>query len=108
MVSSKLCLRSSLSTCSMIGLLTTGSSGLGWLAVIGRSLVPSPPAMTTALTVASAPFRHGNPAAVSVPGLVPLAPRVEARRRVAASAQPARGEQAAGLLGVQHGGPPVQ
>src|SRR5712692_4771433 len=34
----------------MIGLLTTGISGLGWLAVIGRSLVPSPPAMTTART----------------------------------------------------------
>ena len=36
------------STCSMIGRLTTGSSGLGWFAVIGRSRVPSPPAMTTA------------------------------------------------------------
>jgi hypothetical protein len=35
----------------MIGLFTTGSSGFGWFAVIGRSLVPSPPAMTTALTV---------------------------------------------------------
>src|SRR5271170_6205420 len=32
----------------MIGLLATGSSGLGWFAVIGRSRVPSPPAMTTA------------------------------------------------------------
>src|SRR5579872_6510028 len=32
----------------MIGRLATGSSGLGWLAVIGRSRVPSPPAMTTA------------------------------------------------------------
>ena len=36
---------SSRSTCSMIGRLTTGSSGLGWLAVIGRSRVPSPPAI---------------------------------------------------------------
>src|ERR1700758_2363223 len=34
--------------CSMIGLLATGSMGLGWFAVIGRSRVPSPPAMTTA------------------------------------------------------------
>ena len=32
----------------MIGLLVTGSMGLGWLAVIGRNRVPSPPAMTTA------------------------------------------------------------
>ena len=32
----------------MIGLLATGSSGLGMLAVIGRRRVPSPPAMTTA------------------------------------------------------------
>src|ERR1700733_9136471 len=34
----------------MIGRFATGSSGLGWLAVIGRSRVPSPPAMTTAFT----------------------------------------------------------
>ena len=32
----------------MIGRFATGSNGLGWLAVIGRSRVPSPPAMTTA------------------------------------------------------------
>ena len=37
----------------MIGRLTTGSRGLGWLAVIGRSRVPSPPAITTAFTVRS-------------------------------------------------------
>ena len=37
----------------MIGRLTTGSSGLGWFAVIGRSRVPSPPAITTAFTVTS-------------------------------------------------------
>ena len=39
----------------MIGRFTTGSSGLGWLAVIGRSLVPSPPAITTAFTTDAAP-----------------------------------------------------
>src|SRR5262245_34959203 len=39
----------------MIGLLTTGSSGLGWLAVIGRSLVPSPPAITSAFTACRLP-----------------------------------------------------
>src|SRR3954469_13693065 len=37
----------------MIGLLTTGSRGLGWLAVMGRSRVPSPPAITTAFTGAT-------------------------------------------------------
>src|SRR5439155_10458455 len=35
--------------CSIIGRPTTGSIGLGWLLVSGRSLVPCPPAMTTAL-----------------------------------------------------------
>src|SRR3984885_6153228 len=39
----------------MIGLLHTGSSGLGWLAVIGRSRVPSPPAITTAFTGSGPP-----------------------------------------------------
>jgi len=38
----------------MIGRFTTGSSGLGWLAVMGRRRVPSPPAMTTALTAGTA------------------------------------------------------
>jgi len=33
-----------------IGALAIGSIGLGWLAVSGRSLVPSPPAMITAFT----------------------------------------------------------
>src|SRR5215831_19115992 len=91
----------------MIGLLTTGSSGLGWLAVIGRSLVPSPPAMTTALTGCqrSLQAQRPRPAAGSVAGRICIA---EARRRAAASAQPVRGEQAAGLLGVECGSPPVQ
>jgi len=40
----------------MIGLLATGSSGLGWFAVIGLSRVPSPPAMTTAFNGFAAPF----------------------------------------------------
>ena len=39
----------------MIGRFTTGSSGLGWLAVMGRSRVPSPPAITTAFTTDAAP-----------------------------------------------------
>src|SRR5580704_7075601 len=41
----------------MIGRLTTGSSGLGWFAVIGRRRVPSPPAMTTAFNGFAAPSR---------------------------------------------------
>src|SRR5690349_25158669 len=41
----------------MIGRLATGSSGLGWFAVIGRSRVPSPPAMTTAFNGFAAPSR---------------------------------------------------
>ena len=39
----------------MIGRLATGSRGLGWLAVIGRSRVPSPPAITTAFNAYAAP-----------------------------------------------------
>ena len=54
---SKPCRLSSRSTCSMIGRLTTGSSGLGWFAVIGRSRVPSPPAITTAFNGFAAPSR---------------------------------------------------
>src|SRR5579875_421488 len=42
----------------MIGRLTIGSIGFGWLAVIGRSLVPSPPAITTAFTYPTLPDRH--------------------------------------------------
>ena len=38
--------------CSMIGLLQTGTRGLGRLEVTGRSLEPSPPAITTAFTAA--------------------------------------------------------
>src|SRR3954468_1248771 len=37
----------------MIGLFTTGNRGLGWVAVMGRSRLPSPPAITTALTAGS-------------------------------------------------------
>ena len=40
---------------------------------------------------ASAPFRHEITPAASVPGTVPLALRVDARRCVAAFAQPVRG-----------------
>src|SRR5699024_3303203 len=47
-VSVKPCLWSNRRTCSMMGLLTTGNSGLGWFAVMGRRRVPSPPAITTA------------------------------------------------------------
>src|ERR1700677_3200813 len=58
MVSSNRGRLSSRSTCSMIGRFATGSMGLGWLAVIGRSRVPSPPAMTTAFTGFAAPSRY--------------------------------------------------
>ncbi len=34
--------------CSMHGLPTIGTIGLGWFEVSGRSRVPSPPAITTA------------------------------------------------------------
>src|ERR1700674_445355 len=69
----------------MIGLLATGSMGLGWLAVIGRSRVPSPPAMTTAFNGFAAPSRY-----------IPLCiyPTVSGQA-------PPRGE-------VEHRGPPVQ
>lgn len=40
----------------MIGLLATGSSGFGMLEVIGRSRVPSPPAMTTAFITGASSF----------------------------------------------------
>jgi len=36
--------------CSMQGLPTIGTIGFGWFEVSGRSRVPSPPAITTALT----------------------------------------------------------
>src|SRR5260370_41149432 len=39
----------------MIGRFATGSIGFGWLAVIGRSRVPSPPAITTAFTAGHPP-----------------------------------------------------
>ena len=44
----------------MIGRLATGSRGLGWLAVIGRSRVPSPPAITTAFNAYAAPSGSGS------------------------------------------------
>src|SRR5258708_27679828 len=70
-VSSKPCRRSSRRTCSMIGRLTTGSIGFGWLAVIGRSRVPSPPAITTAFTAAQPPYL---PPTLSPRGLPPAPP----------------------------------
>src|SRR5579875_3825905 len=108
-VSSKLCLRRSRSTCSMMGLLTTGSSGFGWLAVIGRSLVPSPPAITTALT-ASLRSLHDEraPAGLPRPRTRSSAAAPAGRRPAGLPGLPARCQQPAGLLGVERGGPPVQ
>lgn len=40
----------------MIGRLATGSSGFGMLEVIGRSRVPSPPAITTAFITGASSF----------------------------------------------------
>src|SRR4051794_5876499 len=85
MVSSNPCRRSSRRTCSMIGRLATGSMGLGWLAVIGRSRVPSPPAMTTAFNGFAAPSRY-----------LPLC------------VYPTAAGQALDLGEVEHGRPPVQ
>src|SRR5580700_10096058 len=84
-VSSKPCCRSSRSTCSMIGRLTTGSMGLGWFAVIGRSRVPSPPAMTTAFNGFAAPSGSAR-----------------------SGIYPAAAGQASHLGQVEHRGPPVQ
>ena len=50
--SSNPCRRSSSRMCSMHGLPTIGTIGFGWFDVSGRSRVPSPPAITTAFTVA--------------------------------------------------------
>src|ERR687883_316920 len=44
--------------CSMHGLPTIGTIGFGWFDVSGRRRVPSPPAMTTALTRS---LSHGPP-----------------------------------------------
>src|SRR5262249_27261467 len=98
----------------MIGLLTTGSMGLGWLAVIGRSLVPSPPAITTAFTCDPSPSRpstarpsfhrtplhgHGRPGRATVlasPGAAPVLDRLvrppprRGRRRSADAPAPDR------------------
>src|ERR1700726_4215865 len=43
--------RSNRRMCSITGVPATGTSGLGWRLVSGRSREPSPPAMTTAFTV---------------------------------------------------------
>jgi hypothetical protein len=40
--------------CSMHGLPTIGTIGFGWFDVNGRRRVPSPPAITTALTALAA------------------------------------------------------
>src|SRR5215831_10319729 len=45
--------RRSSTMCSMQGLPTMGTIGFGWFDVSGRRRVPSPPAITTALTPAS-------------------------------------------------------
>ena len=50
-MSSRPWLRSNSTMCSMHGLPTIGTIGLGWFEVSGRSRVPSPPAMTTAFTL---------------------------------------------------------
>src|SRR5215470_16011399 len=98
----------------MIGLFTTGSSGLGWLAVIGRSRVPSPPAITTAFTCYPSPplIRHishhfiaaGHGSWPASPALSrPASPR-PARPPSRPRLAPARPGQAACLLQVQNGG----
>ena len=48
--------------CSMHGLPTIGTIGFAWFDVSGRSLVPSPPAMTTAFIPSSPP---GAPSTVA-------------------------------------------
>src|SRR5215213_5254335 len=47
-MSSNPCRASSRTMCSIIGWLTTGIIGFGWLLVSGRNRVPSPPAKITA------------------------------------------------------------
>src|SRR6516225_6007361 len=93
MVSSNPCRLSSRRTCSMIGRLATGSMGLGWLAVIGRSRVPSPPAMTTAFNGFAAPF---------------AAFRLYFPHEPTLGMYPTAVGQASYLGHVQHRGPPVQ
>src|SRR5580704_6288300 len=103
----------------MIGRLTTGSIGLGWLAVMGRSRVPSPPAITTAFMgdlpsrLSSAPLGRGSWPAVSLARQFlagrPLARRLLARRsRARGAGRRAGGDQPPGLHDVQEGGAPVQ
>src|SRR5215469_7563353 len=88
----------------MIGLLATGSMGFGWLAVIGRSRVPSPPAITTAFT---APPQTPSPTMLSSCRL--SGPRVTGSRppHPLGPAAPA-GEQSPGLYYVQQGRAPVE
>ena len=52
-MSSTPCRRSRSITCSMQGLPTMGTIGLGWFEVSGRRRVPSPPAITTAFIAVS-------------------------------------------------------
>src|SRR4029077_16608661 len=103
----------------MVGFFPPGSSGLGWLAVIGRSRVPSPPALTPAFTcypsppanTAYLPSFHRRRARVmaSVPAAPsrPTSPR-PARPPLRPWLVPGPSRQAACLLQVQHGGPPVK
>src|SRR5580692_5895071 len=83
----------------MIGRLATGSMGLGWLAVIGRSRVPSPPAITTAFKAFAAPSR--------VPlRCTPSPANSRARTGLSGTGRPT--DQAPHLDEVQRRGPPVQ
>src|SRR4051794_13531737 len=83
----------------MIGRLTTGNNGFGWLAVIGRRRVPSPPAITTALIA-------GSPRARNVGGRGGrLAPPLHVGHR---SIFFVVLQKAPSLYGVQSPGPPVQ
>src|SRR5687768_15566928 len=62
--------------CSMHGLPTIGTIGFGWFEVKGRRRVPSPPAITTALTAPPSPSarsRGGNPVSPTSPLLAAAA-----------------------------------
>src|SRR5580692_2517357 len=85
----------------MIGRLTTGSIGLGWLAVIGRSLVPSPPAITTAFTADVLLSRRSPRPGARRPGR-----RYDARRRL--WSWPGASQELSRLHEVKHGSAPVQ
>src|SRR5579871_314577 len=68
--------------CSMIGRPATGTNGLGWRLVRGRSRDPSPPAMTTAFISWPAPLLASYSVAEDV-RQVAVDPRVDALRKVA-------------------------